>query len=213
MEYDGVDADCGGEDDYDKDGDSFASDLYDGLDCDDDDLQSFGTIEAWNGIDDNCVGGIDNFMVMGFSTLVVGTDAPVHLGYENGISSGDMDGDGRDDLIVAADIGGYAEEASPTCWTARCRGCSSATPRIARPLGSPALPPTLDERHEHQVDHIGSPSADLVMGGTDTIGGYAMCIIDGDLLTGPVSCADAGVRFTGADDDYPRGDDPPRSER
>ena len=83
--------------DFDKDGDSFASDLYGGLDCDDDDpAVSPGTIEAWNGVDDNCVGGIDNFMVMGFSTLVVGTDSPVRLGHENGISSGDIDGDGLD---------------------------------------------------------------------------------------------------------------------
>ena len=205
--YDGIDADCGGEDDYDKDGDSFASDLYGGLDCDDDDpAVSPGTIEAWNGIDDNCVGGIDNFMVMGFSTLVVGTDAPVHLGYENGISSGDMDGDGHDDLIVAADIGGYAEEGVAYLLDGAMPWMliGDAEDRASAQFSGAAAGNWMGVMSSHQVDHIGSPSADLVMGGTDTIGGYAMCIIDGDLLTGPVSCADAGVRFTGSDDDYPR---------
>ena len=205
--YDGIDADCGGEDDYDKDSDSFASDLYGGLDCDDDDpAVSPGTIEAWNGIDDNCVGGIDNFMVMGFSTLVVGTDAPVHLGYENGISSGDMDGDGHDDLIVAADIGGYAEEGVAYLLDGAMPWLLIGVQRIraSAQFSGAAAGNWMGVMSSHQVDHIGSPSADLVMGGTDTIGGYAMCIIDGDLLTGPVSCADAGVRFTGSDDDYPR---------
>ncbi|MCB9692051.1 MAG: hypothetical protein H6736_09575, partial [Alphaproteobacteria bacterium] len=35
--YDGVDADCAGDDDYDQDRDGLASALYGGLDCDDED--------------------------------------------------------------------------------------------------------------------------------------------------------------------------------
>jgi hypothetical protein len=55
-----------------------------------------------------------------------------------------------------------------------------------------------------QVDHVGSARADLLVAGTDELGGYAMCLLDGDLLDGPVNCGDAVARWTGTNGAYAR---------
>lgn len=59
--YDGIDSDCAGDDDFDQDGDGWASDEYEGLDCDDTDPEvSPDTPEIWyDGIDANCIGDDD----------------------------------------------------------------------------------------------------------------------------------------------------------
>jgi hypothetical protein len=205
--YDGVDSDCGGEDDYDADGDGYASSDYGGLDCEDDDAAvSPVTPEYWNGIDDNCVGGVDNFMVMGFSTLVVAADAAVKLGHENGITAGDFDDDGLSDLVIAAERGGYAEEGAAylldgsTPWTLIGTPASVSEAQFS----GAAAGNWMGQMGAFQRDHIGSSSTDLVIGGTDVVGGYAMCLLDGDTLSGPVGCTDASVRWTGSGDDYAR---------
>jgi hypothetical protein len=59
--YDGVDSDCGGEDDYDADGDGHRPWAHGGRDCDDNDARSYpGAVETWyDGIDGDCAGGDD----------------------------------------------------------------------------------------------------------------------------------------------------------
>jgi len=53
--YDGVDSDCGGDNDYDADGDGHDSDAYGGTDCDDDDSAvNPEAEEICNGADDDC---------------------------------------------------------------------------------------------------------------------------------------------------------------
>ena len=59
--YDGVDADCDGADDFDRDGDGDPSDLYGGLDCDDTDPFLSGTAmeHPIDGQDNDCDGLVD----------------------------------------------------------------------------------------------------------------------------------------------------------
>ena len=59
--YDGVDSDCGGDSDYDVDGDGYDSSAYGGTDCDDDDTAtSPDATETWyDGVDSDCSGGSD----------------------------------------------------------------------------------------------------------------------------------------------------------
>lgn len=59
--YDGVDADCGGDSDYDADGDGFDGVLYGGTDCDDAWAHVFpGGSELCDGLDGNCDGVVDS---------------------------------------------------------------------------------------------------------------------------------------------------------
>jgi hypothetical protein len=205
--YDGIDSDCGGEDDYDVDGDGYQSDAFGGLDCADDNPDvSPAAPEYWNGVDDNCVGGRDDFMIMGFSTLVVTATDEINLGHQSGLSSGDFNGDGTTDLIVAADRGGYYEEGAAymldgsSPWTLTGDPLSVSSARFS---GS-AAGNFMGTLGEHQVNLIGTSKADLLVAGTDSLDGHAMCLIDGETLSGPVSCLDARIRWTGATDDFPR---------
>ena len=101
--YDGVDSDCAGNDDYDKDGDgSRSAALGRGTDCDDEDPEvNTLAVEVINGLDENCDGRIDND-VAGWNTEIVyeGSDADDMAGFS--MTTGDLNGDGKDDLIVGS---------------------------------------------------------------------------------------------------------------
>ncbi|MBO84204.1 MAG: hypothetical protein CL927_02505, partial [Deltaproteobacteria bacterium] len=59
--YDGVDGDCGGDSDYDADGDGFDGDTWGGTDCDDAVATTYtGAAEMVNSTDDDCNGLIDD---------------------------------------------------------------------------------------------------------------------------------------------------------
>ncbi len=59
--YDGIDADCGGDSDYDADADGFDSDAHRGTDCDDTQPTIHpGAVDAWyDGVDADCAGDDD----------------------------------------------------------------------------------------------------------------------------------------------------------
>jgi len=59
--YDGTDADCDGQNDFDKDGDGYRTAEFGYRDCNDDDpLANPEAVEAFNGADDDCNGLIDD---------------------------------------------------------------------------------------------------------------------------------------------------------
>ena len=110
--YDGIDQDCDGADDYDADGDGYASSDYTGDDCDDDDTAiNPGEAEICDdGIDQNCDGTSDTCSFIGDIPV---TDADAWFYGENAVdrvgqgdpgmaNGGDLDGDGTDDLVVSA---------------------------------------------------------------------------------------------------------------
>lgn len=101
--YDGIDSNCDGNDDYDQDGDGSRSlALGRGTDCDDFDpnINTSG-IESFNGKDDNCDGEVDQ-EVPGWKSVRTykGTLAEDMAGWS--ITMGDIDSDGRDDLMVGS---------------------------------------------------------------------------------------------------------------
>ncbi len=59
--YDGVDSDCGGNDDFDQDGDGYVAVEYGGDDCVDTDASVYtGAADAWyDGVDSDCLGNDD----------------------------------------------------------------------------------------------------------------------------------------------------------
>jgi hypothetical protein len=59
--YDGVDSDCDGDDDYDRDADGYRHASYGGTDCDDSDASTYpGAADSWyDGVDSDCAGNSD----------------------------------------------------------------------------------------------------------------------------------------------------------
>ncbi len=107
--YDGLDGDCGGDDDFDADSDGYSSDTYGGTDCDDSDPAfSPGVDETWyDGVDSNCdSAGDDDADGDGFDSDAHGgtdcddDDAEVNPSAdESGLDGVDNDCDGEVDLL------------------------------------------------------------------------------------------------------------------
>ncbi|MBL8615480.1 MAG: FG-GAP repeat protein [Deltaproteobacteria bacterium] len=99
--YDGIDSDCGGEDDLDADFDGFAGLDGGGLDCDDADPRiNPGASEiCGDGADNDCDGIIDACDVV---AVIIGANLGDTFG-ASVASAGDLNGDLIDDLVVGAD--------------------------------------------------------------------------------------------------------------
>ncbi|MBM75071.1 MAG: hypothetical protein CMK59_06705, partial [Proteobacteria bacterium] len=99
--YDGIDSNCDGADDWDKDGDgSKTKALGRGTDCDDENpLVNTNAVEIVNGLDENCDGLVDNQASGWVSDLMyTGTTSGDKAGWS--LTTGDLDQDGFDDIIV-----------------------------------------------------------------------------------------------------------------
>jgi len=107
--YDGDDADCDGASDYDADGDGHDHEDYGGGDCDDDeeDVNPDEDEVCDDGIDNDCDGAAEECRLGGeydlsdADAILVGESA----GDDAGASldfAGDVNGDGRDDILVGA---------------------------------------------------------------------------------------------------------------
>jgi len=110
--YDGVDTDCDGESDYDADGDGYASDSYYGLDCDDQNATaSPSVVEFLDYVDNDCDGTADEWSLADSGAKLNGEGGSDYAG-RSVSGAGDVNGDGKDDLIIGANLedsaGGYA---------------------------------------------------------------------------------------------------------
>ncbi len=187
----------------DEDGDGVSE--ADG-DCDDADATVNGdATDAWDGVDNDCDGATDNPDVADVASAVItGGAASTYLGAPAGIGTGDVTGDGIDDLVVASV---YASSYAGTAWVIDSTdvvGASGAASAIdtATLNGTTysyagALPPTFS-------DSTGDGTADVVVGGSPYVyyGGYAACgYAGGASLSGVMDDGDAAYTIA-SDESY-----------
>ena len=112
--YDGVDSDCGGEDDFDADQDGTRSEDYGGTDCDDSDpdVNLDGT-ESFNGIDDDCDGVVDDSAPADEADIIAYGDDTEYAGGSS-IAVGDWDDDGVADVAMGLYLYDYADDGDVT---------------------------------------------------------------------------------------------------
>ena len=182
--YDGIDSDCAGDDDFDQDGDG--SEV--GTDCEDTDA-SIGppTDETWNGLDDDCDGTVDDLSVDDVSAGVLyGAATSLAMGDPESISiSGDLDGDGIDDLVALSDAysGGYGWVV-PGTDAASAAGSIENYDRAALRGSSSGL--TLATVNGSMHDLVGDGTDDLLVGAYSSYDGEGI-VLDGDDATGTVT--------------------------
>lgn len=173
-------------------------------DCNDDDpTVSPDAPEQWNGLDDNCDGVVDQIDESAALASVVG-DPGDTLGTTRGISVGDVDGDGDDDVILGGEwSGGYTRQGK--VWVIDAADFTTSTGATADSLefatvsaqGSYAqlgvLPAELG-------DHDGDGTDDLLVAGTPTSTSYygsyfATLFYGGAGVSGSLDDDDGDVRI------------------
>ncbi|MDP2311101.1 MAG: MopE-related protein [Pseudomonadota bacterium] len=203
--YDGIDADCAGDDDDDQDADGLP--LAD--DCDDTDAATGGPVgETLDGLDNDCDGLLDEMSILTATAAVMyGPTASLGLGARDGLSlGGDLTGDGSDDLVVASrSVGsGYAWVVSgPTASAASGSVVNYDTAALTGGASTYPIGRVAGPAHDLTGDGVG----DLLITGTSSstsspIPGYAYLLAGGSGLTGSVAVASTyRARFEGDTDD------------
>ncbi len=100
--YDGTDADCAINDDYDQDADGDRSMAYTGADCDDLDPRVNSAMdELWNGFDDDCNGNVDAMEPSEAFMRVSGSSGDGEADFGTAVAFvPDLDSTGGDELVV-----------------------------------------------------------------------------------------------------------------
>ena len=201
--YDGVDADCAGDDDYDADADGHQYDVYGGDDCVDSDPEIYADHVdiCGDGVDSDC-DGIDPCAV----DAVFEGAAPGDIAGRAVAATGDLDGDGLADLAIGADRADPEGSASGAVylWTGITTGTHS--------LGDAPAVLTGEALGDHAGGSIagvgdvdGDGVNDLLVGAFDTDHGgtdAGSAYLALGPFSGEMSLADAAARFDGeaADD-------------
>jgi hypothetical protein len=108
--YDGIDQDCGEDNDFDADGDGYDSDAHSGDDCNDEDPLAYtGATEVCDDGSDNDCDGVapdcdDDGGNLSFASNVIDIDGQDALDGVGDVvhSGGDINGDGHDDILLGA---------------------------------------------------------------------------------------------------------------
>jgi hypothetical protein len=106
--YDGLDGDCAGDDDFDRDADGFAGGPG-GLDCDDTDATAYPGAEeiCGDGVDNDCDGSLGDCGLNGdvgvesANLVLLGREADEYAGASLAYT-GDADGDGAPDVLIGS---------------------------------------------------------------------------------------------------------------
>ncbi len=210
VPYDNMDTNCDDANDWDADGDSYASLAYGrGTDCDDSDpaVNSAG-FETLNGGDDDCDGEVDNQARPQYAPYVYESDASSDTtGYT--VAVGDLDRDGYAEIVV----GSPSAEAGSS--VAQARGS------VAIFAGGPGILPTgtaIDRADWYIIgastsDRIGTTVTVLgdfeddgyqdlaIYGQTSSYNGIVY-IISGEEVTRSGDTRDAMATFTGNSSSY-----------
>lgn len=112
--YDGKDANCDGQNDFDRDGDGYRTAEFGYDDCDDDDpLANPEAIEAFNGSDDDCNGRVDDkASPERADRIAYGDDDEWAVG--RGLGVADVDGSGVPDVLVGCHYYEYSKSGATT---------------------------------------------------------------------------------------------------
>ncbi len=195
--------------DHDGDGYSLATG-----DCDDPDgAVSPGEAELWDGIDNDCDGSVDALTTDHAAGWVSG-GANQALTWATAASSGDLDGDGVDDLIVGTTGYSYGTSGPERVWLvsgADLAGAADPAEDLAyaaiETAGSYGYYDLLAHMGPRQGDVDGDGQADLLLVGSDQYSSYypdllGAALFWGGALSGGYENADADASFTGIQGSY-----------
>ena len=176
-------------------------------DCNDNDASiSPGEAEVWDGIDNDCDGLVDA-LTTDHATGYAEGDAPNQaLSWSTTLSTGDIDGDGRVDVLVGSQAYGTGG-AGGTVWAiagADLVGAADSADDLAfASFESGSYYDFTVQMGQVQGDVDGDGTDDLFLVGSDYYGSYypdvyAALLFYGGAFSGSHDSGDADVRFTGS---------------